>query len=56
MVFLDVYFQTQIKKKKINYIRGGSVAQSTPGATAFASSYLGPNKYTKYVFYTTKKK
>lgn len=30
--------------------RGGSVAQSTPGATAFASSYLGPTKY-KIIFY-----
>lgn len=30
--------------------RGGSVAQSTPGATAFASAYLGPTKY-KIIFY-----
>lgn len=28
---------------------GGTTAQSTPGATAFASSYLGPTKY-NYLF------
>lgn len=33
--------------KKNDLLRGGSFAQSTPGATAFASSYHGPTKYTQ---------
>lgn len=48
LFYLDLSFSKWTNKKKIH--SGGSVAQSTPGATAFASSYLGPNKYMNTFF------
>lgn len=49
IICLHLFF-IEIEQTKYIYHSGGSVAQSTPGATAFASSYLGPTKYINTFF------